>query len=79
VDAGQAEWAVTTVGRASVLERRRDGAVVLEIPVTNRRAFRSFVLGLLDHAEILSPPELIVELVGWLEGLQAVGAPSAAI
>jgi proteasome accessory factor B len=79
VDAGQAEWAVTTVGSASVLERRPDGAVVLEIPVTNRRAFRSFVLGLLDHAEILSPPELIVELVGWLEGLQAVGAPSAAI
>ena len=34
-----------------------DGSVVVELPVTNRAAFRSFVLSFLEHAEILDPPE----------------------
>ena len=33
-----------------------DGSVVFEVAVTNMAAFRSFVLGFLDHAEILGPP-----------------------
>ena len=44
-----------------------DGSVTLEVEVTNRRAFRTFVLGLLEHAEIVSPPELRDDLVEWLE------------
>ncbi len=43
--------------RDAVEERRPDGSVVLAVPVTNRAAFRSFVLGFLDHAEVLGPPE----------------------
>ena len=35
-------------------------------PVTNRAAFRSFVLSFLEHAEILDPPELRDDLVAWL-------------
>ena len=69
VDAGQAGWAEGHVGPEAVAERRADGAVVLEVRVTNRDAFRSFVLGFLDHAELLGPPELRDELVGWLEDL----------
>ncbi len=67
VDADQAGWAVGFVGADSVAERRPDGSVVLAVSVTNRPAFRSFVLGFLDHAEILGPPELRAELVEWLE------------
>lgn len=37
--------------------------------VTNRDAFRSFVLGFLEHAEVLDPPELRADLVGWLQRL----------
>jgi proteasome accessory factor B len=34
--------------------------------VSNRDAFRSFVLDFLDHAEVLSPAELRDDIVGWL-------------
>ena len=67
VDADQAGWAVGHVGADAVEERREDGSVVLAVRVTNRPAFRSFVLGFLDHAEVLGPPELrddMVVLVG---------------
>ena len=35
--------------------------------MTNRSAFRSFVLGFLDHAEVLGPSELRDDMVAWLE------------
>jgi predicted DNA-binding transcriptional regulator YafY len=69
IDADQAGWAEGHVGPDAVVERREDGAVVLRVRVTNRDAFRSFVLGFLDHAELLGPPELRAELVSWLEAL----------
>jgi predicted DNA-binding transcriptional regulator YafY len=52
-----------------VESRQEDGSVVLTVTVTNRSAFRSFVLGFLDHAEVLDPPELRDELISWLERL----------
>ncbi len=67
VDATQADWAAGAVGPAAAAERRPDGGVVLTVPVTNVGAFRSFVLGFLDHAQILGPPGLVEDLVTWLE------------
>lgn len=69
VDADQAGWAVLHLGEAAVVARRPDGAVEVELRVTNRDALRSFVLGFLDHAEVLGPPELRAEVVAWLEAL----------
>jgi predicted DNA-binding transcriptional regulator YafY len=69
VDADHAGWAVSQVGPTRIEERRPDGSVVLAVHVTNRSAFRSFVLGFLDHAEVLGPPELRAEMVSWLEAL----------
>jgi proteasome accessory factor B len=69
VDSDHAGWAVGQVGPTRVEERRADGSVVLAVHVTNRSAFRSFVLGFLDHAEVLGPPELRAEQVGRLEAL----------
>lgn len=74
VDADQADWAVAQVGADAVRERRSDGAVVLAVAVSNREAFRSFVLGFLHHAEVLGPPELRQDMVDWL---QAVSGPRA--
>jgi predicted DNA-binding transcriptional regulator YafY len=67
VDADQAPWAEAEAGPYGRAEHRPDGAVVLRFPVTNRAGFRSFVLGFLDHAEVLGPPGLRAEFVGWLE------------
>lgn len=69
VDADQAGWTTSFLGPEAVVDRRSDGSVVVEVPVTNRDAFRSFVLGYLDHAEVLGPPALRAEIVAYLEGL----------
>jgi predicted DNA-binding transcriptional regulator YafY len=57
------------VGEEAVADRRDDGSVELVLPVSNPLAFRSFALTFLEHAEVLGPPELRDDLVGWLESL----------
>jgi proteasome accessory factor B len=76
VDPGQAGWAVSAVGSAAVVERREDGGVVLSVAVTNRDAFRAFVLGFLDHARLLGPPALVDDLVDWLERATRTASPA---
>ena len=50
----------------------------MEVTVTNRAAFRSFVLGFLEHAEVLDPPEMRAEIVEWLEAVAAQSAEGSA-
>jgi len=69
VDASQAEWARSLAGEESVAGTSPDGWVDFKLPVTNRAALRSFVLGLLDRAEVMGPPEVRDEIVDWLKGL----------
>ena len=77
VDSAQADWAISAAGSATVAERRPDGAVVLAITVTNRDAFRAFVLGFLDHVQLLGPPSLVDHLVDWLERIVAASEGAA--
>jgi predicted DNA-binding transcriptional regulator YafY len=67
VDRPRAAWVVDQLGEDAVLERRPDGAVIVGLPVVNRAAFRTWVLNLLDHAEVLGPPELRDDVVRWLD------------
>ena len=69
VDADQAPFACDTVGAEHVVTRHDDGAVDIMLTVSNRDAFRSFVLGFLEHAEVLSPPELRDDMVRWLTSM----------
>jgi proteasome accessory factor B len=69
VDPEQARWAVQAVGEDAVVSTGADGSVELELPVTNRDAFRSFAIGYLDHAEVLGPPDLRDDMISWLEAL----------
>ena len=69
VDGEQARWAREALGEGAIRSIGTDGSVVFEVGVTNRDAFRSFVLGFLDHAEVLGPPELRTGMVAWLEAL----------
>lgn len=66
VDAVVATWVIRRLGDHAVLERGDDGSATVRLTVTNREAFRSFVLGLLDHSVVLEPPGLREEVVGWL-------------
>lgn len=78
VDAHQARWAERALGEQTVTERRPDGGVVFAVPVSNVEAFRSLVLGFLDHAEILGPAPIRVAMVAWLDQLagERAGGPS---
>ncbi|MDQ2726869.1 MAG: WYL domain-containing protein [Actinomycetota bacterium] len=69
VDGPWAPWVIDEVGPDAVAERGADGSVVLALGVTNTDGLRSFVLGLLDHAEVLSPPQAREAVVGWLTAL----------
>jgi predicted DNA-binding transcriptional regulator YafY len=74
IDATQAAPAVNVVGADAVVEARDDGSVVVELPVTNIDGFRSFVLSLLEHAEVLEPAELRADLVAWLDAMVEAGS-----
>jgi hypothetical protein len=56
-------------GSQAVVETRDNGDVVVEVPCGNRSAFRSWVLGLVDEAEVLSPPEARADIIGWLTSM----------
>jgi predicted DNA-binding transcriptional regulator YafY len=66
IDGPQASWAVHHLGQSAVVELGEGGEVVVELPVTNPAAFRSFVLSFLEHAEVLSPPDLRDDIIAWL-------------
>ena len=67
IDAGQVGWR-STVGDAPV-DVLDDGSCVVTLRVTNRSGLRSWVLGFLEHAEVLSPQSERDALVRWLEAL----------
>lgn len=53
----------------------RPGGTVLELAVTDEAGLRSLVLGFLEHAELLGPPELRAALVEWLRAVAETGGP----
>lgn len=75
VDCVLAAKAIVEAGASATVERHADGSATLILPVVQREAFRSWVLGFLDHAEVVGPPQLRAELVEWLRSI-AAGAPS---
>ena len=65
---------VREVGEAAVAERRPDGSVLVRVPCGNQMAFRSWVLGLLDDALVVAPPEVRADIVAWLRAVAGGGA-----
>lgn len=66
VAAARAALVVDQLGDDAVVDRRDDGSIVVGLEVVNREAFRTWLLELLQHAEVLTPPELRAEVVDWL-------------
>ena len=72
VDAARAEAVERELGESAVLERRPNGAVVVEVPCANLDAFRSWLFGMGEHAEVLAPADVRAAVVEWLHAM--VGA-----
>jgi proteasome accessory factor BC len=69
VDAIEGPRVVEEVGAASVVEQLSDGGALLRLGVSSYGAMRSWVLGLLTHAEVVAPHELRDAMVTWLEAI----------
>jgi len=67
VDADHAAGARAELGNEATFTERSNGDVEVELTITSRGAFVNFALGFLDHAEVLSPPEVRDEMIAWLE------------
>ncbi len=75
VDAERVAWMRQELGptvteRPATADEGPTSSVVFTVPVVNQRAFRSYVLGLLEHAEILGPPQVRADFVEWLEAIE---------
>jgi proteasome accessory factor B len=74
VDADHLDGVLGELGADARLETGADGTTFVDVSVSNQPAFRSFVLGFLEHAEIVDPPEVRTAMIEWLETV-AAGAP----
>jgi proteasome accessory factor B len=75
VDAAQRDAMLAQLGTdANVVDDDETGDTLLELVVTNRSAFRAFLLGFLEHAQVVEPPDVRAEMVAWL-GRIATPAP----
>lgn len=74
IDALRAVAIERELGADRVVERNDDGSILVSVPAGNLAAFRSWVLGLLDHAVVESPPEIRAHLIEWLTAV-VDGAP----
>lgn len=71
IDAVRAGHAERELGGDRVAERRADGSLVVSVPCANQPAFRSWVLGYLEHAEVLEPESARADVIAWLEAVVA--------
>lgn len=69
VASSRAEAIVRELGEAAVRERGDDGSVVVAVPCANQEAFRSWLFGLGQQAEVLRPPELRNSVIAWLQAM----------
>lgn len=70
VDAVMSARAIARAGAsAGVVRDDADGSVTLTMPVRNRASFREWVLGMLDHAEVVGPPAVRDDVVAWLRAM----------
>jgi len=77
VDPSEASRVVTELGPDAVIDRAGSGAIVVRLVVTDVEALVSWVLDLLDHAEVLRPAEVRARVVDRLHAFTAPGGSAA--
>jgi proteasome accessory factor C len=71
VDATEGPRVVAEVGPGAVAEQDGDGSVLLRLATASVPVLRSWILGLLDHAEVVGPPEVRRDVLEWLASVAA--------
>jgi proteasome accessory factor B len=66
IDAPRAAAVVREVGDGRVVSRHDDGSIDVAVPCVNLPAFRSWVLGFVEHAEVIAPDDVRADVVAWL-------------
>ena len=56
-------------GEADDIQSEPDGSAVITLRVVDMNAMRDFVLGFVEHAEVLDPPEARAAVIDWLTEL----------
>ncbi len=55
------------IGEENIIEKKPNGWNVAKLEVSNKELFKSWILGLMGHAFIISPAELRQDIIQWLE------------
>jgi len=71
IDAVRAAAAQAEVGDERVRVRHDDGSIEIDVPCANLPAFRSWLFGYLDHAEVAAPADVRADVIAWLEAMSA--------
>ena len=69
VDLRRAARAERELGTDRVRRRHDDGSIEVAVPCGNEPAFRSWLLGYLDAAEVLEPADVRDGVIAWLEAV----------
>jgi predicted DNA-binding transcriptional regulator YafY len=74
IDGPRAVFVERELGAERVRRRLRNGSIEVDVPCANVVAFRSWVLGLGEHAVVLGPRDVRQHVVDWLTGVAGRGS-----
>jgi proteasome accessory factor B len=67
IDEARRDAVLAQLGSDATIVDDEGDETLVELVVTNRAAFRAFLLGFLEHARVVEPAEVRADMVGWLE------------
>lgn len=73
VDAIFAERVASELGDYAVVQTGEDGSIDVLVPCSNLAAFRSWLLAMVDRAEVLEPADVRAHVIEWLTELEREG------
>jgi proteasome accessory factor B len=73
-DAPHHVGALDRLGPEATASNLDDGRVAVRFSATSLSAVRNFVIGFLEHAEVLEPPELRTSTIEWLQAIASTHA-----
>jgi hypothetical protein len=73
VDGVLASRVAGELGEAAIIRTLDDGSMEFAVPCRNVSAFRTWVLAMVDRAEVLEPESVRTHLIEWLTDLERAG------